>query len=363
LAAEVYDQLVRKSPNQPLAEASLVWLVQYHASSEASWAAVRAAAPPAATTNPGTAKRLPQSAAAVAPAAFETPDDPRSPAGLPTAQHHAVTHASSAKDRVRRVSAYTELIQNAHPALSAEPAIRFPLAAIQARADQVRDAERSYHGILGARAHDAWWACAKSELWLLHPTRHSPRPLAICARIKQKPRLDGRLDDEAWKDCLPLSLVSAQQDDADWPASVMLAYDDEFLYVAANCRRAPGAVYPTSQSVRPRDPDLSGHDRVDLLLDVDRDYATYYQLTVDHRGWGREACFGATRWDPTWYIAAQDDSQTWTVEAAIPWSELSSAGPERQQVWALGLQRTVPGVGFQSWSGPAGIRVRPEGFG
>jgi hypothetical protein len=29
----------------------------------------------------------------------------------------------------------------------------------------------------------------------------------------------------------------------------------------------------------------------------------------------------------------------------------------------VGVQRTVPGVGFQSWSHPAGVKIRPEGFG
>ncbi len=100
-----------------------------------------------------------------------------------------------------------------------------------------------------------------------------------------------------------------------------------------------------------------------MLLDVDRDYATYYRLTVDHRGWTQEACLESTGWNPAWFVAAHDDGQSWSAEAAIPWQELVGRAPDRQQTWAIGIQRTIPGVGFQSWSTPASIQVRPQGFG
>src|SRR5688500_20006204 len=38
--------------------------------------------------------------------------------------------------------------------------------------------------------------------------------------------------------------------------------------------------------------DLSQEDYVTLLLDIDRDYATYWQLAFDHRGRPAESCFG-----------------------------------------------------------------------
>jgi hypothetical protein len=120
--------------------------------------------------------------------------------------------------------------------------------------------------------------------------------------------------------------------------------------------------YPLAKGSRTRDADLTAHDRIDLLLDVDRDYATYYRLTIDHRGWTRDACWGDNTWDPTWYVASESSADRWVVEAAIPLSALSATRPESKHVWNVGLQRTVPGVGFQSWSHPAGTKVMPEGF-
>ncbi len=162
---------------------------------------------------------------------------------------------------------------------------------------------------------------------------------------------------------MQIELKSAQRDDAQWPAVVRLAYDDEFLYIAAECRKAPGASYPEVEGPRPRDPDLASRDRVELYLDIDRDYATSWRLVVDHRGWTGEACWGDASWDPTWYVAAATGAEVWTIEAAIPLSELSRQRPGPGQAWAVGAQRIVPGAGFQSWTQPSAIEVVPQGFG
>ena len=36
---------------------------------------------------------------------------------------------------------------------------------------------------------------------------------------------------------------------------------------------------------RPRQADLSANDRIDLILSPDRDYTSYYRLSIDYRGW------------------------------------------------------------------------------
>jgi hypothetical protein len=143
----------------------------------------------------------------------------------------------------------------------------------------------------------------------------------------------------------------------------MLGYDEEFLYVGASCARADGIRYETSDKPRPRDPDLDDRDRVELLLDVDRDFATFYRLTIDHRGWPAESCWHDATWQPTWFVASGGDEETWTAEAAIPLAELTAEAPKQGTAWALGIQRIVPGLGFQSWSTPASPEIVTEGFG
>jgi hypothetical protein len=143
----------------------------------------------------------------------------------------------------------------------------------------------------------------------------------------------------------------------------MLAYDDEFLYLGISCTQAAASDYAKSSQPRSHDADLSDYDRVELLIDVDRDFATYYRLAIDHRGWTAESCWRDTTWNPNWFVASGGADGVWTAEAAIPLSELSGQHPTAKTAWAVGIQRVVPGVGFQSWTAPAASEIMPEGFG
>jgi photosystem II stability/assembly factor-like uncharacterized protein len=362
LAATVYDLLVRQDPANPLCEASLVWLLQHQASGEAAWALQR--------------ERRKDAEVAQADAQVEDADEPAvrptiflSPEGHPvTADSETVAtfkpvRAASSEDYARRAAFYGQLIQSSRPALFTAPEVRFPLTVAGRCLGNGREMESYFHFLANTRRDDAWTVCASSELWLKQPTRRPPKATLECRRASQRPHLDGRLDDETWQACLPASLASPDANDANWPAAVMLAYDGEFLFVAASCRKAPGANYPAAEPRRTRDPDLGDRDRLELLLDVDRDYATYYRLTIDHRGWAADACADVAAWNPDWYIAAAEDESSWTIEAALPWKELCERPPTDQTVWAVGLQRVIPGAGFQSWSQPADPAILPAGFG
>jgi hypothetical protein len=189
-----------------------------------------------------------------------------------------------------------------------------------------------------------------------------PKPIWSIARAASKPYLDGALDDTVWREAEPIELQSALGDDAQWPAVVLAAYDEEFLYLAADCRRASEATYaPRGQ--RNRDADIDDEDRVEFFFDIDRDYATYYRLAIDHRGWAREECWSDDSWNPNWYVAAGSHDDRWTVEAAIPLADLAPAAPASRSAWAVGAQRIVPGVAMQAWSAPASARGAPSSFG
>jgi hypothetical protein len=151
----------------------------------------------------------------------------------------------------------------------------------------------------------------------------------------------------------------------------MLAYDQDFLYLACRCRKVSiehgvkltSSIEDSMKEPRPRDADLAEHDRISVLIDIDRDYTTFYELSFDDRGFPREACWGDTTWNPEWYLAARHDDDSWSAEAAVAWSDISQQKPAANTVWAAGAQRVIPGVGFQSWTRPADVVVVPEGFG
>jgi hypothetical protein len=315
LAAETFQAMADRYPEHSLTPQALLWLVQFYASEEAAWRV--------------------------------EPD---------SSQHER---------RYQRALALAKDLERVRPEWFAEPRLQFPLAVAFRNLNQPRQAENCY--LLQSRngQRDAWGACAQSELRLADSKGAPPKPVLVCVRAESRPHLDGRLDDPVWKRAKPVALQSPQHDDGAWPSEVMLAYDAEFLYFAGRCARAgePGPEAPSAGGSRPRDADLSAHDRVELLLDLDRDLVTFSQFTVDDRGWTNDRWWGDATWDPTWYVAAAANKEAWTFEAAIPLRQLTGRPPRPRDRWAIGVQRVAPGRGFQSWSSPAAIVVLPEGFG
>jgi photosystem II stability/assembly factor-like uncharacterized protein len=248
-------------------------------------------------------------------------------------------------------------------------------------------------GPTAARGSDPWRDCAMFESWLLNragqPT--PPKPVAACKRTKVRPHLDGKLDDDCWGDAVPLSLSTTAGDlgaefgcrealeakfrdkagkpDAKATSEAVaagtraaFALDDEYLYIAVVCRH-PEGMKKEKLEKRGRDMDLRNHDRVSILIDLDRDYQTYYQLQIDQRGGLCEDCWGDKSWSPKWFVAVNAEDTGWTAEVAIPLTELTGDIVTTGKLWAVNVVRTVPDKGIQAWSGPAGVTPRPEGMG
>jgi photosystem II stability/assembly factor-like uncharacterized protein len=326
MAAEVLEVLSECYAGEPLSRPAQVWLVQYYASSEARW-------------------RI---------------DSPRRSAVVQTSALSIDPRQSEPWSE--RAAALGNLLQQTRPDLFAQPAVGFPLAAAQRR-QQPRLAQRFYAAQRLSAVDRAWRECAQLEQWLAEPRGAAPKPVLRCRQAASRPHLDGVLDDPLWRQAEIAELHSPLRDDAAWPAAVRVACDREFFYVAIEARKAPGLRYEPATGPRRRDANLAARDRVELYLDLDRDFATYYRLTVDDRGWTREDCWGDATWNPTWFVAAASSGDSWTAEIAIPLDQLTGAPPGKGDAWAIGIQRIVPGVGLQSLSTPAAVEVIPEGFG
>lgn len=359
MAAETFQVLTTKYPNHTLAPATTLWLMRFWSSGEVAWQLKRKAKASSAQTvtqvagvelSPPLGQVLPASGTLAANLQMNR-------------QQTLMKESPGGPDRLEQAAALAKRLEHTDGAIFAEPTIQFPLAVVLRNRGLPKMAEKFYLNFSRSRPRDAWWSCAAGELWLNEPKNEPPKSIWRAAKCDAKPRLDGQLDEPLWDRAESVKLASAQRDDADWPATAQMAYDDEFLYLALTCRQPPTVQSPTTTGPRPHDPDLSSQDRVELLLDIDRDYGTYYRLVVDQRGWVAEDCWGDKSWNPQWFVAAQRDEHTWTIEAAIPLDELTGERPQSRHVWALGLQRTLPAVGFQSWTVPSSTAVLPEGFG
>jgi hypothetical protein len=235
-----------------------------------------------------------------------------------------------------------------------------------------------------ARGADPWRECVLLESWLVNRAGQAPpKPVAACKRTS-RPHLDGKLNDDCWKDAVPAYLATTAGElgtdfgcretierdakenrtrpEPDAGTRALFAFDDEYLYVAVVCRH-PAGMKREKLEKRGRDADLRSFDRVSLLIDLDRDYQTYYHLQVDQRGCLAEDCWGDRTWNPNWFVAVHSEATRWTVEIAIPRSELTGEPISIGKVWACNIVRTIPGQGLSAWSIPAGVEPRPEGMG
>jgi len=360
LAADVMRSLVTNHANHPLAEAATVWLIQYYASGEM---ANRGSGQNRKATNavPAISARSEQMER---PLVHFDNADPSDPAVFQLASQQTTgVSITAGGSRTANIFALAQMVRQTRPALYAEPSIQFAIASAHRESRQLREANHLFAGLVRSHRVDGWAQCARGELWLVNGKGLPPKAQLKCDVALNKPKLDGVLDDAIWQERKHATLTSKLEEDDEWPTEVMLAHDNEYFYIAARCVKAPGLDYQTDDQPRPRDPDLSRRDRIEILVDIDRDFATYYRLVIDHRGWVGDSCWGDASWDPTWFVAADSDRDTWIVEAAIPLAELHDGPLPRATTWAVGLQRTVPGVGFQSWTQPASTEPEPAGFG
>ncbi len=368
-AREVYALVVDRYPGHPAASDALRWLIRYHSSGEArrrleltqkteimtvGFQTAKGGAAPA--TPAGGVVQASSTAQPVATKETYRPIDPQA-----TARWH-----QTAVDLEPKLAAFG-------PVFARDPGPRLCLAAARRNMLHLADAEAAVAGYFKSTANtaaaaagaDPWRDALAAELWLANPAAvpARPKPVAGCRFADARPVLDGTLDDDCWKGLAPLPLAPAGgTTEPGTDAKALFAYDDEFLYVAVTCDR-PAAEKVAPVARRARDADLAGHDRVDVLLDLDRDYQTYYRFQIDDRGCVAEDCWGDRSWNPKYLVAFRSDDTGWTAELAIPVAELTGGRPSHGTVWAANVVRVRPGRSVRAWSTPGDATSRPEGMG
>lgn len=369
LAADTYFLFARRTPNHPLVDGALTWLIHFYSSSEIghrmatrSATSIRPAqslankGEIASVTAPNTAapeSHVQQTAAITSIAPSSTP---------------AIT--LSHDDRLRRAVQLADYLKTGRPALYAEPSVRFAEATAQRQLGFANPAKRFFLALRQLPETEPWRQCAATEEWLDKPAGAPPaKKLGTCRVATAPPHLDGLLDDSIWETADRMFLRASDpplrsgQGPGEGNAEVRITHDREFLYLAVHCLKAAGVDYTSVDNPRPHDADLTHFDRISVKLDVDRDYTTAFEFTIDNRGWTYDACNGDATWNPTWYVAAANDESSWTVEAAIPLAELVEKPPTSHDVWALAVRRTIPRTGYQTWSAATASDDSPAQFG
>jgi hypothetical protein len=183
------------------------------------------------------------------------------------------------------------------------------------------------------------------------PARPAPAPrVARASRVNgTAPRVDGVLDDAAWRQAEPITDFVQKIPIEGAPPSVVtevrIVYDNDALYVGARLRRPDPQAIRTSVTRRDGDSDA---ETFTVSLDTYLDRRTAYSFTVssggvrgdayhsqDSEDSGREAQF-----DPVWSARARVDSEGWVAEMRIPFSQLRFNASDAQ-TWGMQLTRNV----------------------
>jgi hypothetical protein len=163
------------------------------------------------------------------------------------------------------------------------------------------------------------------------------------------PAIDGKLDDQAWQHGEWYSdFVQFHPYEGQSPAeqtAFKVLYDDSHLYVAIRCYDSKPETIERRLSRR----DSTSGDYVMVFIDSLHDLRTSYCFAVNAAGVKADQIlpddnFDENRvdlsWDPIWEVKTAVDSQGWTAEMKIPFSQLrfSTAG---EQVWGLEVWREL----------------------
>ncbi|MDR1957731.1 MAG: hypothetical protein LBQ54_01565 [Planctomycetaceae bacterium] len=370
-AAEIYSRLNSFYPKHPYTSKAAFWLAQYYSAQETFW-------------------RLKHDQA------IANPD----PAIQTVSFEKTMDRIDKGSQAVRQLTANAAELGN-------DPRIRFALAASQ-RSHMMPHLAMPYYSARSRKpGDDVWSVRAQGELWLAVPDKSTlppgqqecPLPIILCRFAQDRPFLDGKFDDNIWNTGVPVSLsppvadhhkvaqvtykVHAGGETIEIPKSpellareefaakslplgtqMLFLYDRQFLYIGIRCPKIPGYDYLSydERLVKVRDSDLSAKDRLEILLDIDRDYSVYHQFEIDAQGLAKDTSWHNLSWNPMWFFAHGKDDLYWYAECAVPLACLMERPPQSNDVIGIALRRLVPGVGAEVWNAENSFNTR-EAFG
>ena len=194
-------------------------------------------------------------------------------------------------------------------------------------------------------------------------------PSAKCVVSDARPTVDGKLNDAAWKTAAALGpLVTPHGDRPHATTAAMLACDGTNLYVGVRCGE------PNMKAVRAertkRDSDVYTDDCVEIFVDANYDFRTYYHFLVsvanvqrDEIGERRRTPQYDGKWNASWASAVSKGADAWTVEVAIPLEAIGLKGVDRPLI-GLNVCRSRAATGELSvWSPTGGGFHEPMRFG
>ncbi len=186
-------------------------------------------------------------------------------------------------------------------------------------------------------------------------------------KVASAPKIDGKLDDGAWKDAPEVSLTTSFDGrEVKRKTRMRLVYDDTFIYVGFDCDDPD-----VWGSMHKKDDPIYNEEVVEVFFDADGDGATYNELQVSPHNTNFDASFVARRsdleaamkWESGMISAvdirgtidkSDDVDQGWSAEMKIPIANLNKVPhvpPQKGEKWRFNAYRLEHFVHSQNIEG------------
>ena len=222
-------------------------------------------------------------------------------------------------------------------------------------------------------------AIGLTVLYCLHATAQTPAPRQIAAkRTTQKIKIDGLIDDAAWKDA-PAALdytefrpTPFRKEDPANRTEVYMLYDDEGIYLGGYCHEKTKDSISTE--LRGRD-GFGNNDFIGFIFDTYNDKINGFEYFITPLGEQMDAKMSPVmdehgnnedfNWNAVWKSAAAIHNDGWTFEIFLPFSAIRFSKKNIQD-WGLNITRRRQKTGQQICWNPIDVNVNgfltQEGF-
>jgi len=202
--------------------------------------------------------------------------------------------------------------------------------------------------------------------------RESPPPSALCSRARGRIRVDGKLDEPAWRAAPPITgfRLTRKCESAQMQTEVKLLWDKRALYVGFACEDSD-----VLASITDRDGELWREDAAEVFIDANGDGMSYIEIEISPRNVVYDASVADYRAEINWVTdlahldiarsiilldapairsgavvdgtanMSTDKDNGWSCEIAIPWRDIARGTnvrhvpPRAGDTWRIGLFR------------------------
>jgi len=205
------------------------------------------------------------------------------------------------------------------------------------------------------------WLLAVALVWVnpgAAQAQDRERKRATATRVPDgSVRMDGRLDEAAWREAVPLAGFTQKEPVEGSPATdtldVRFVYDARALYVGARMTSSTPVQAPLG---RRDDADQAEHLLVSLDTYLDRRTASTFGVTAT--GTRLDYYFASDNdfadddtFNPVWEARTSVGERGWTAELRIPFSQLRF-NERSPQVWGLNVRRWIPSLNEEVFWSP-----------